>query len=370
MTKVCHISTVHPPFDGRIFFKECKSLLAANYDVSLIVSHDKKEVVEGVKIVNLSTKSNRLYRIFIKTFFAFFKALKTRAKIIHFHDPELILVGIILKLFGKKVIYDVHELVFYQIKDKQWIGSMTIRNIIARMYKLVESMGISIFDKVVLAEEGYYEYFEKYYPKKLNKVVILQNYPIISLINSSKKIDKPGKVTRLIYAGGLTKIRGIEEICKAVSLLNDEAELLLLGPWSSEEFKQKCLGYSPRIKYVGLLTLDEVFPYIKSADIGLAMLYPVKNYTDTLLTKGFEYMACGVPMLMSNFKVWEGFFKPYSFFANPLDVNDIVAKLNEMIKQPDLLKSISEKGERDAALKYSWEAESKNLIAMYEDILK
>ena len=51
--KVCHLSSVHSAFDGRIFHKEAKTLVQVGYDVAIIAQHDRQEVVEGVRIIPL-----------------------------------------------------------------------------------------------------------------------------------------------------------------------------------------------------------------------------------------------------------------------------------------------------------------------------
>lgn len=362
--KVCHISTAHPPFDVRIFHKECVSLAKAGYDVSLVVTHDKEEIVDGIKIVPLPQSKGRLHRMFIKTHFAFYRSLKTKSKIFHFHDPELIGLGILFKLLGKKVIYDSHENVSSQIESKKWLGNSLSRKIVKGGFRAIEKFGIYLFDSVISVTPEIVEYLS---PKK---GVLLRNYPIVSIIDQAPiheaKTDKPV----LIYVGGLTKIRGIKELCESVHIANNKTELWLVGPWESPEFEAECMANKEGIRYWGIKPLREVYPFIKRADIGFVTLYPEKNYLNSLPIKAFEYMACSKPMIMSNIPYWENKFNGSAVFVNPTSPQEIAEKIDLLIASKERLQELGAHGKSEVDAKYSWEAESQKLINLYKSILK
>ena len=138
--KVCVLTTVHPPFDTRIFYKQARTLARAGYKVVLIAQHNRDEMVDGVKIVALPKPRNRFARIFGLTWRAFHLALRERAEIYHFHDPELLPIGVLLKIFTRaKVIYDVHEDVPEQILTKHWIPCL-LRRPLAGVFNAFEKL--------------------------------------------------------------------------------------------------------------------------------------------------------------------------------------------------------------------------------------
>jgi glycosyltransferase involved in cell wall biosynthesis len=361
--KVCHISTVHPAFDVRIFHKECVSLAKADYDVSLVVTHNKKEIVQGVSIIPLPKSKGRLHRIFIKSLLAFYKALKTRSKIIHFHDPELIGLGILFKILGKKVIYDSHENVSSQIENKAWLGNKLIRLIVKKTYRIFEKKGVLFFDSVISVTPEIVKFLSQ------KKGTLVRNYPIISLINSSQKEIKHN-VPILIYVGGLTKIRGIKEICDAVRIIKKDIELHLVGAWESESYQKECMYNNHRVKYFGVKPLKEVYSLIHKADVGFVTLYPEKNYLNSFPIKAFEYMACEIPMIMSNFPYWEKTFEGCAKFVNPLSIKEITDAINYLIENKSEAKTLGKKGKIMIESQFSWKSESEKLIALYKSLEK
>jgi len=364
LTKVCILTTVHPPFDTRIFHKEAKTLAKAGYDVTLIAQHSKNEIVDGIKIIALPKPRNRFIRIFGLIWRTLFLALRQRADIYHFHDPELILAGIILRIFGKKVVYDVHEDVPKQIMNKNWLNNKQIRMFVAFIMNIVEQIGVLLFDRIVAATPDIARKFQK------NKTVILRNFPILKLINNTMPANYKKNKPVIIYAGGLTKIRGIKEIIQAMEYIGERAELWLLGKWQSEKFKKECenLAGWKHTKYLGLVSLEEVFSYMKVADIGISMFHPVKNYLTGLPVKSFEYMACSLPMVMSDFPYFQEYFEKCAIFINPFDFEDISRKVSYFLDNPDEAKKLGKKGRELIEEKYNWEVESKKLLEIYKNL--
>lgn len=100
--KVVHMTTVHSALDPRIFHKECRSLQRAGFQVTIIGPNPADMIADRVKIKAISRDESRAARMTRTVWRVYQEALRQHADVYHFHDPELIPVGLLLRASGKK----------------------------------------------------------------------------------------------------------------------------------------------------------------------------------------------------------------------------------------------------------------------------
>jgi glycosyltransferase involved in cell wall biosynthesis len=364
------MTSVHPPFDIRVFYKMCKSLADARYDVVLIAMIPETAVKEGVRIVPFPMYKNRVKRLLFSPFKMFSMALKEKAAVYHFHDPELLVTAFLLKLSGKKVIYDVHEDYSREINDKYWIKSRFVRKAVSLVYRFIEWTLARFFITRVIAVTT--DIAAKF-PRK--KTVMVRNFVDVEMINaapakSEKESEKKEKPV-IIHVGGLSPAKGIREAVQAVGLLAGRAELRLLGKWGEPGYEEECKSLDgwKYTSYIGSLEPREVYSYLKTADIGLSTQYPVGNFLTALPLKFFEYMACSLPMVISDFPFWREMFGQCSLFADPFKPEQIAERLRYLLDNRQKARELGRQGYRLVAEKYNWNREQKELLALYERLL-
>lgn len=362
--KLCILTTAHQAYDVRIFYKECRSLVEAGYEVFLIANHDKEETVEGISIIPLGGREGRAYRFLVKGWITLWKAIKLKADIYHFHDPDLIPAGLILKLLGKKVIYDVHEDVPKDILTKEWIGSLSIRKTISFLSRVFLKFSSLFIDRIIAATPS----ISKGLPP--HKTIVLRNVPYVSLIDDIKPERVSNTRPSVIYAGGLTNIRGIKEIVEAVGILDGLVELWLLGWWEDTDYERECVLLSgwKHVRYFGIRSLEQTYSIMKQADIGIVNFLAVPNSIESLPNKAFEYLSCGLPIVMSEFPYWKDTFGKCAVFVNPVDPKDIADHIKSLLENNEQRIKLIWEGRRLIENEYSWESESEKLIELYKSL--
>lgn len=369
MIAVCHITTVHGTHDDRIFFKMCRSAAAAGMQVFQVAPNAGSLVEEGVQQVGIDVPANRFLRATVGAWRAYRAALATKATICHIHDPELLWVALLLKRKGRKVVYDMHELVHSQILDKEWAGPKWLRTMIAGAYGLLERRAVRSLSAIVLAESRYADELLPLYPGEQRKFRIIRNLPVLAIIDRPvAPVQRTGKFT-IIYVGGLSRIRGVKETIEAVGRVPG-AELWLLGWWSDERYQRECeaLPAYAQVNYLGSVRMDEVYAPMRAADLGILCMYPVKNHTTSEPIKVFEYMACGIPMVMSDFPYWKERFNQVAWYADPKDPRQIADAIRTAMMDEGDRKTKGAVGRKSVEEGLCWEREQGRLLDLYRDL--
>ncbi len=365
--KVAHLSSVHARYDTRIFIKQCCSLYKFGYEVTLIVADGKgNEKIDGVTILDVGRPGNRFKRLVTTTFRTWYKALQTNSKIYHLHDPELLPVGLFLRIIGKIVIYDMHENLPKQLLSKYYL-KMPYNKWISKFMLFFQNITFR-FLPVVFAENSYARDF---WPIKHGLVIL--NYPILDKLH--KKLTSNNEKFILGYIGEISKERGINQIIDALgSMDNGKIELMLAGPLRpdvSDYANFKIAISKGWLKYHGHLAPEDAWQKMRTCNVGLAILLPSPNFTESYPTKLFEYMGLCLPVIASDFPLWKEIVEgnQCGICINPLKPIEIAKAIDYLISNPDEALEMGKRGRIAIEQKYNWESEEKKLINLYQEIV-
>ncbi|MFQ3579823.1 MAG: glycosyltransferase family 4 protein [Bacteroidales bacterium] len=364
--KICHITTVHPRLDVRIFHKECQSLNNEFKDVSLIVADGLGDTVSNqIKIYDIGKAKGRKER-FVKTVnIALKKALSIKADVYHIHDPELLRIIKKLKKSGAAVIYDAHEDLPRQILNKPYIPK-SLRNFISHVIEKYENRKAKIANGLIAATPHIRDRFLKINPNTTD----VNNFPKIDDIVYNDNWDE--RELAIAYIGGIFKTRGILETLEAIK--DSNIKLLLAGKFSPETLEAECRNHPgwKNVIYFGFLDRNGINDILKQARIGMVILENTPSYIVSLPVKMFEYMAAGLPVMASDFDLWKSIVEAENcgICVNQKDVNEINQKLNQIIYNTELLKEMGRNGRNAVVNKYNWSIEEKKLISFYKNLIR
>jgi glycosyltransferase involved in cell wall biosynthesis len=392
---VLHLSTVHRALDSRIFHREARSLAAAGYRVTIMAQHPAREVCDGVEILPLRTPHSRVDRFVVSPWVVLWRTLREWPDIVHFHDPELTPVGLILKLLGRKVVCDMHEDLPQQILNKEWIPSR-LRPILGRVVDALEPLSVRAFNLVVVVPPAVVTRLQRH---GVRHVVRIRNLPWpdefagpagalptpLPVARAADETapapsagprplahDTPGGAT-VVYGGGIAAIRGAEQMIEAVHRCDPSlgVRLVMAGPCDAQYLKKlRALPGWATTEYLGRLPLTAVPALMSMGQVGLVLFHPVPNHMDAPPTKLFEYMAAGLPVVASNFSPYEPIVshERCGVLVDPRDIAAITRAIEGLIRNPEDAIAMGKRGQAAVRTTYSWESEARRLVEAYDGV--
>ncbi len=368
MIKIIHFTSVHRRNDTRIFFKECLSAKKKYSAVKLYVADGKgNSEVQSIPIIDIGKPSNRLKR-FLYSFKFVLPLLREKANIYHYHDPELFFVAAILKCFRKNIIFDAHENVQLQLKNKDWLP---LKKLIILTYPFVDWLIGKLF-YVIIAEPSY----KNNYPSiSKSRIQCVMNFPDLNKISEFSRTDRSG-LRDLFYLGGVTELRGIYEMIDFRASLQDPmCKLHIIGPITDslkdqvlKQIKKKNL--ENHVIIYGSMGLNEALEISQGCILGFSIMKPIGNYLNSFSTKIFEYMAIGLPFVVSDFKIYKdiGINNKCALLINPTNMSGDYEKIHNLLNSGDDINSFSNMG-ITMVKNFNWENEETKLLSLYNNIL-
>jgi glycosyltransferase involved in cell wall biosynthesis len=361
LKKILQLSTVHKSNDIRVYEKITRTLIETGNMVYLIANESNFELDKRLIYYPLKNKFrisilNRLYN----NIRSLSLINRINPDVIHIHDPELLLIGVICRIFGFIVIYDVHEDLPKDIMHKNM--NVILKKIISFLIEPFEICASLIIKNVIVVTPSLFKRFEG---RALN-LALIRNFPNNLQINNQN--FSPSEVNYILYSGTISVNRGIYEIIESVAMFQGKVKLILVGEFQNEALQSLVMKHKgwKFVDFKGYVSQEELYKYYSVSLIGLVTLHNISTYREAFPVKLFEYINSGLPVVMSDFPVWKTIFegKDVGVSVNPSDSVEIFNAINTIFNNYEEYK-------KNVFLfygKYTWENEKEGLINFYNKI--
>uniref|UniRef100_A0A7C4CDL6 Glycosyltransferase n=1 Tax=candidate division WOR-3 bacterium TaxID=2052148 RepID=A0A7C4CDL6_UNCW3 len=363
--KVVILTSVHRACDTRIFHQQARTLAEAGYAVTVVGRHPRAETVDGVSIHPIPHIRNRLSRMIVTPLRTGLVALRSGSRICHLHDPELLPIGLALALLGRRVVYDVHEDYPQQVLSKYYLHPLA-RRAASMIVAAVERIAGSILAAVITATGQIAARFPAH------KTRVVRNYPRMTAETCGCNLptdDTSGRFRLVHLAGTLSHVRGVTSLVDTMGLLDDSFELVLAGKWETPAYFH-ALRHMPgfaRIRHVHHVPHPEVWQLYRRCHVGVICSLPLPRHLTALPVKLFEFMATGLPVVVSNFPLLRSIVDTHGcgLCVDPTDPKAIADAVRRLAQDRRLARTMGRNGMEAVRQYYNWNSEAAALLDLY-----
>lgn len=280
---------------------------------------------------------------------------------LHAHDLNTMPVAVALaRRLRLPLVYDAHEL-YPEISTLSTREAETWRRLERRLAPRADHV-LTVCDSIAGELERRYG---------LTPPTVLLNCPTARSTNGTAGAEEENGPV-ILYQGGFAPHRGLETLVRSAHGL-EHGRILLMG-WGQLEEELRMLiageGLRHRVRIAPPVPPSEVVDRAATATVGVIPYEPVGlNNTYTTPNKLFDYMAAGLPIVASRLPELTRFVEQdgTGLTFTPGDPLSLAHTLNEILANPDRMRQMRERA-RAAARQYTWERESRKLLALYDSL--
>ncbi len=381
------VENLPSPFDRRVW-QEATALRDAGYCVSIICPtgkgcEKKFEVLDGIHIyryrlpieaANAAGYAAEYVIALVRTFLLAWRVLLTRGfDVVHACNPPdlLFLIGGFFKLFGKKFVFDHHDL-----SPELYEAKFGRRDFLHRLMLKLEHWTFRTADVSIATNESYRRIAIGRGHMAPERVFIVRSGPSLArlrILPSDERL-KRGRRHLVGYVGVMGKQEGIDYLLRAarhivIDLGRSDVHFGLVGGGTSlEEMKALAveLGIADDVTFTGRVPDDELLAMLNTADICVNPDVANDMNDKSTMNKIMEYMALGKPIVQFDLTEGRNSARRASLYARRNDPLDLAAKIVELLDDPLRRAEMGRYGRRRVENELAWNHEAPKLLAAYE----
>jgi glycosyltransferase involved in cell wall biosynthesis len=350
--KVCMLVYSFYESDNRVM-RYARALVERGDQVDVIALSDGKqqpfEIVEGVSVHRIQRRQRdernkfaylyRLLKFCLKSSLVLSRLhWKRKYDLIHVHNvPDFLVFSAWLpKATGAKIILDIHDILpeFFANKFRRPENSAYVR-----LLKLIEKISARFANHVIVSN---HLWSEKAIARSISreKCSVFINYVDLNLFRS-RRTRNDGRFI-MLYHGGLQRHQGLDVAIRAFDKIcrpNPGVEFHIYGGGSMKpelEALVRDLGLNGRVLLRESVPTREVADIVANADLGIVAKRADSFGNEAYSTKIMEFMAEGVPVIVSRTKIDSFYFDDsvVRFFESGNE-EDLAAAMLDLMKNQD-----------------------------------
>ena len=203
------------------------------------------------------------------------------------------------KILNKKAkLNNFEPLIIVSYNGPKWMKKIFLnKNIRSKFF----CMYIVADEEVPAGADGYiflsYDSFKKY-NKSLNKLHLDGAVYPSHILQNVKKLNNKKKKTIFFYSGSFFKNTGLEILLEAIDLLKERNFELWISGSGNDRFIKSAMKTDNRIKFLGLLSNNQLLNAYKKADIFLnPRPVNMKSNDISFPSKLFDYLRWNKPII-------------------------------------------------------------------------
>jgi len=299
--------------------------------------------------------------------------------VVHAHNPPdtLFVVGAIHRIFGKKFVFDHHDLSpeLYLSRYRK-----TTDGLVSRSLRLLEKLSLKLADIAIATNESYRAIDIQRHAIDPDKVFVVRNGPDLArvrLVGRDSPLMSMGR-TILCYVGAMNPQDGIDYLLRALGHLVHDLKrtdfyCVLIGDGDSrEELESQALelGLGEYVRFTGFIPDEDMMRYLSTADICLDP-NPSSPLNDvSTWIKVMEYMALGKPIVSFDLKETRISAGEAALYVTPNDEIAFARAIVRLMDDPSKRSQMGAYGRTRVHDELNWDVTSQNLLKAYRRLFR